>query len=303
MHKDKLTQLMQAAGLDSNQFEAAQRFAALLEQTMQDERKTQAPSFELYEAVVSAPHEIDSRRIVLHHDERQPGHNAANQLMRRLQDFHARQSLAHTQERERLQARIQELEEQLDAGAAGGVGQPIRTLNRTRPVAWMYRGMRVDGTPHDRPSLIWDPRHMDALSAARGVKAVPLVLGTMPDGVPLAWSTGLKGDRVRFTVGAQTFTLDYEPEDDEGQVDVAQLEWMRGQLEHALTQLAGEVPVPEAKTLTPEQLRAAFAHAYPADAAILEQLEGHQGFMPGALGARHHWAAFERGARAVEHAR
>ena len=41
-------------------------------------------------------------------------------------------------------------------------------------VAWMYHGIRFDGTPHERPSLIWHPLGMDAMSASKGVKAVPL---------------------------------------------------------------------------------------------------------------------------------
>lgn len=306
MHKEKVTQLMQAAGLDRSQAQAAQRFAALLEQALQAEakpdRQANAPSFELYEAVVSAPHEIDSQRIVLHHDERQPGHNAANQLMRRLQDCQARQALAHAQERERLLERIQELEEQLYAVGAGGVGQPVRSSNRTQPVAWMYRGVRADGSPHDHPKLILNPRHMDALSADRGVNAIPLVVGTEPAAEPVAWSTGVKDDRVMFKVGVQAFTLAYEPEDEVGCSAARQREWMRAQLEHALSQLAAQPVQPESLSLTREELRATFAQAYPKDAAILEQLESQQSFLPGALGARHHWAAFEQGARAARRA-
>lgn len=42
------------------------------------------------------------------------------------------------------------------------------------PVAWMYHGIRHDDTPHERPSLIWKPEYMDAMSAEKGVKATPL---------------------------------------------------------------------------------------------------------------------------------
>jgi hypothetical protein len=42
------------------------------------------------------------------------------------------------------------------------------------PVAWMYHGILHTGTPHDRPSLIWRPEYMDAMSASMGAKATPL---------------------------------------------------------------------------------------------------------------------------------
>ena len=315
MQQDAIIRLMQAAGLDCSRMDAIQRFAGLLAQAQQEPpqvaRHANAPSFELYEAVMSAPHEIDSLRVVLHYDDRQPGHNAANQLMRRLQACQAKQALAHSQARDGLRARIKELEDE---------------FNRP-PVAWMYQGVRVDGTPHDYQSLIWDPKHMDALSADKGVQAIPLVVGTLlstgqkqllvlndergvpasPRAVcvetttpPVAWSTGLRRDRVTFTVGAQTFTLGYDPEDADGRVDFDQLEWMREQLERALARLAA-TGRSEPRLLPQDALRVAFANSYPQDAAILEQLEDHQGFMPGALGARHRWAAFEQGARAVTH--
>jgi hypothetical protein len=38
----------------------------------------------------------------------------------------------------------------------------------------MYHGILHTGTPHDRPSLIWRPEYMDALSASMGAKATPL---------------------------------------------------------------------------------------------------------------------------------
>ena len=43
-----------------------------------------------------------------------------------------------------------------------------------KPVAWMYHGILHNGTLHDRPSLIWRPEYMDALSASMGAKATPL---------------------------------------------------------------------------------------------------------------------------------
>jgi hypothetical protein len=41
------------------------------------------------------------------------------------------------------------------------------------PVAWMYQGIKHDGTPHG-PHLVWKPEHMDAMSAEKGAKAAPL---------------------------------------------------------------------------------------------------------------------------------
>ena len=41
------------------------------------------------------------------------------------------------------------------------------------PVAWMYEGIRHDGTAHG-PHLVWKPEYMDAMSANKGAKAVPL---------------------------------------------------------------------------------------------------------------------------------
>ena len=41
------------------------------------------------------------------------------------------------------------------------------------PVAWMYTGIKQDGTTHG-PHLVWRPEYMDAMSADRGAKATPL---------------------------------------------------------------------------------------------------------------------------------
>ena len=50
----------------------------------------------------------------------------------------------------------------------------IEQAEKQEPVAWMYHGIRHDDTPHERPSLIWKPEYMDAMSAEKGVKATPL---------------------------------------------------------------------------------------------------------------------------------
>lgn len=41
------------------------------------------------------------------------------------------------------------------------------------PVAWMYKGIKSDGTEHG-PYLVWKPAHMDAMSASKGAQAKPL---------------------------------------------------------------------------------------------------------------------------------
>jgi len=41
------------------------------------------------------------------------------------------------------------------------------------PVAWMYVGIKHDGTTHG-PHLVWKPQYMDSMSAEKGAKATPL---------------------------------------------------------------------------------------------------------------------------------
>ena len=41
------------------------------------------------------------------------------------------------------------------------------------PVAWMYTGIKQDGTTHG-PHLVWKPAYMDAMSASKRAKATPL---------------------------------------------------------------------------------------------------------------------------------
>jgi len=52
--------------------------------------------------------------------------------------------------------------------------QTRKPLTEQEPVAWMYHGILHNGTPHDRPSLIWRPEYMDAMSAKMGAKTTPL---------------------------------------------------------------------------------------------------------------------------------
>ncbi len=66
-----------------------------------------------------------------------------------------------TQERDRQQ---REYEEARNAALA---------QSEQEPVAFMYVGIKHDGTTHG-PHLVWKPEYMDAMSAEKGVKAVPL---------------------------------------------------------------------------------------------------------------------------------
>jgi len=62
------------------------------------------------------------------------------------------------------------------------------------------------------------------------------------------------------------------------------------------------VPAAQPVPLTHDQLRAEFAKLYPNDIGLLELAENNRDFAVEAIGARHHWRAFELGARAVERA-
>lgn len=78
---------------------------------------------------------------------------------------------------------------------------------KREPVAWMYTGIRADGTPHERASLIWRPEYMDAMSADKGAKAIPLYTApprrewqglTEPDiHAAYDWPVGWGYDKVR----------------------------------------------------------------------------------------------------------
>ena len=51
------------------------------------------------------------------------------------------------------------------------------------------------------------------------------------------YSTEISEGQVKFTIGFQTFTIDYEPHDDRDFTAEEQLEWLRQQVEYALGQL------------------------------------------------------------------
>ena len=50
---------------------------------------------------------------------------------------------------------------------------PPQQAEPVEPVAWMYTGIKQDGTEHG-PHLVWKPEYMDAMSASKGAKATPL---------------------------------------------------------------------------------------------------------------------------------
>jgi hypothetical protein len=53
-------------------------------------------------------------------------------------------------------------------------GKPnYTTPAEQEPVAWMYKGIKSDGTEHG-PHLVWVPAYMDAMSAEKGAVASPL---------------------------------------------------------------------------------------------------------------------------------
>ena len=51
------------------------------------------------------------------------------------------------------------------------------------------------------------------------------------------YKTFIDEGQVKFAIGHQTFALDYKPHEDRDYTDAEQLEWMRQQIEHALSQL------------------------------------------------------------------
>jgi hypothetical protein len=61
---------------------------------------------------------------------------------------------------------------------------------------------------------------------------------------------------------------------------------------------AGAQPLQQ--TLTEDQIKTEFGKLYPNDIGILELAENNHDFALEAIGARHHWAAFLAGARAIE---
>lgn len=76
-------------------------------------------------------------------------------------------------------------------------------------------------------------------------------------------------------------------------------------LELLRTALGVEVEIadaaqPKREPLTDEDIKAEFAKVYPKDIGILELAEHNPDYRLEAIGARHHWSAFLRGARAIE---
>lgn len=55
---------------------------------MTSENNNEQAATHLYQAVINCGHEIDRDKVVLYFDSKQPGHNALNQLNRRLSAAH-----------------------------------------------------------------------------------------------------------------------------------------------------------------------------------------------------------------------
>lgn len=51
--------------------------------------------------------------------------------------------------------------------------RPAEPVEPVEPVAWTYTGVKSDGSEHG-PHLVWRPEYMDAMSASKGAKAMPL---------------------------------------------------------------------------------------------------------------------------------
>ena len=66
---------------------------------------------------------------------------------------------------------------------------------------------------------------------------------------------------------------------------------------------SGNVPLyaaPASVPMTKEEVRELFGELYPNDVGILELAENNRDYALEAIGARHHWQAFEAGVRAIE---
>ena len=85
-------------------------------------------------------------------------------------------------------------------------------------------------------------------------------------------------------------------------------DWMRNLGYPAIKSLKALLDAPsceaalkvERKPLSDEQIKTAFGKLYPNDIGILELAENNRDFALEAIGARHHFAAFKAGAKAIE---
>jgi hypothetical protein len=71
-------------------------------------------------------------------------------------------------------------------------------------------------------------------------------------------------------------------------------------LRSAILRSSKVIKPPQREPLTEEELRIEFGKLYPNDLGILELAENNKDFAIKAIGARHRWAAFKAGARAIE---
>lgn len=103
--------------------------------------------------------------------------------------------------------------------------QPIKTQPEPEPVAWFDK--KLNG-------IKWKDNILNSDLYDRQ----PLYLAPpqrKPDSI--TWDVSANNGRVRFTIGVQSFALDYYPENQDGQLDKKQQEWMCKQLHHALSRL------------------------------------------------------------------
>jgi len=79
-----------------------------------------------------------------------------------------------------------------------------------KPVAWMYHGILHNGTLHDRPTLIWRPQYMDAMSAKMGAKATPLYTAPPQQAEPVEpvfeVGFGWLDDATKYPKGTKLYT-------------------------------------------------------------------------------------------------
>ena len=77
--------------------------------------------------------------------------------------------------REAAQQALEALEQDNPSGRTATITLLRAALDEPEqePVAWMYTGVKSDGTTHG-PHLVWKPEYMDAMSASKGAQATPL---------------------------------------------------------------------------------------------------------------------------------
>lgn len=83
-----------------------------------------------------------------------------------------------------------------------------------------------------------DEFQRDVESAVEEIKRLRAELDALKAQEPVAWDVFVRHNTTRFSIGIQTFSLDYKPEDEPGCTAHEQALWMAGQLKKALSRLA-----------------------------------------------------------------